>query len=200
MNIAKGTARRRRGSAAVMGLCGAVAALMLLGACGDGEEQEHGRGDPFPMADLELGRAIRLSLAEVTGGELLSIELEEPESQSPVWQSTIATQDGATRIVRLAATAGRRVEEKPGPRLDSEARKALRALLERATLLPGEAALEARDSTDGPVTGVRLTTYEGEAVWEVDVTNIFGEEVTVHDVDARTGEVLRRYAPADQPE
>ncbi|MCX2924444.1 hypothetical protein [Streptomyces sp. NEAU-W12] len=92
------------------------------------------------------------------------------------------------------------MEEKPGPTLDSEATKALLALLERATLLPGEAALEARDSTDGPVTGVRLSACEGEAVWEVGVTNVFGEEVTVHDVDAKAGKVLRRYDPADQQE
>ncbi|OII67349.1 MULTISPECIES: PepSY domain-containing protein [unclassified Streptomyces] len=94
----------------------------------------------------------------------------------------------------MDATSGDVLETSPArPGWEGLGPEELRTLLDDVTVLPDEAANEARSSTDGPVTAIRLAERDGSAVWVVDiVSELAGEEITTHIVDARTGEVLER--------
>ncbi|MGW7356253.1 PepSY domain-containing protein [Streptomyces sp. NPDC054802] len=144
------------------------------------------------MVEVDYGRAIRLSLAEVTGGELVSLELLQPASKDPVWESEVATQQGQLRTVRLDATRGDVLETATPPSRSTEEQRQTEDLLDEATVLPGEAAREAKGETDGPVTAVKLQEQDDAPLWAVDVASVDGRTATTHHVDAQTGEVIRR--------
>ncbi|MBV7697842.1 PepSY domain-containing protein [Streptomyces sp. TRM70350] len=169
-----------------------VVALSLLVGCGR-ENPLNEPSERFEMVEVDFERAIRLSVAEVTGGELVALELKDPESVSPVWESRIADQEGRLTTVRIEATRGEVLGTSPGPdRTDSE-RQELTRLLEEARLLPGQAAREVADTTNGAVVpAIELEGRDGEPVWKVSVLGVGDESATVHVVDARTGEVLER--------
>ncbi|MCX2923337.1 PepSY domain-containing protein [Streptomyces sp. NEAU-W12] len=175
-----------------MALCAPVVALSLLVACGR-EDPLNEPAERFEMVDIDYERAIRLSVAEVTAGELVALELKEPESNSPVWESRIADQDGQLTTVRLGATRGEVLGTSPGPDLADSERQELMRHLDEARLLPGEAAREAADTANGElVTALELQGREGDPVWRVDVLGVADESATVHVVDAKTGEILER--------
>ncbi|MBR8638840.1 PepSY domain-containing protein [Streptomyces tuirus] len=165
--------------------------LSFLVACGR-DDPLNEPAERFEMVEVDYERAIRLSVAEVTAGELVALELREPESDSPVWESRIADQDGRLRTVRLDATRGEVLETSSGPDLKDAERRQLVQLLEEAQLLPDEAAREAAD-TGERVTAIELQRRDGDPVWRVSVLGVADESATVHVVDARTGEILERH-------
>ncbi|MFI7142341.1 PepSY domain-containing protein [Streptomyces massasporeus] len=167
-----------------------VIVLSLLVACGR-DDPLNEPAERFEMVEIDYERAIRLSVAEVTAGELVALELREPDSVSPVWESRIADQDGQLRTVRLDATRGEVLGTSSGPDLKEAERQQLVQLLEEARLLPDEAAREAAD-TGEVVTAIELQRRDGDPVWMVSVLGVADKSATVHVVDARTGEVLDR--------
>lgn len=173
-------------------LCVPVIALSLLVGCGR-DDPLNEPAERFEMVEVDYERAIRLSVAEVTGGELAALELKEPESESPVWESRVADQDGQLRTVRLDATRGEVLGTSSGPDLSESERQELTRLLQDARLLPDEAAREAADTTNGEViTHIELDRRDGTPVWRVGALGVADESATVHVVDARTGEILDR--------
>ncbi|WP_338900091.1 PepSY domain-containing protein [Streptomyces sp. TG1A-60] len=173
-------------------LCVPVIALSLIVGCGR-EEPLNEAAERFEMVEIDYERAIRLSVAEVTAGELVALELREPESVSPVWESQIADQDGQLRTVRLDATRGELLGTSSGPDLTRSERQALVRLLEQARLLPGQAAREAADTANGDVvTAIELERRDGGPVWMVSVLGVADESATMHVVNAKTGEILDR--------
>ncbi|MGY1400876.1 PepSY domain-containing protein [Streptomyces sp. SS10] len=176
----------------VVVLCVPVVALSLLVACGR-EDPLNEPAERFGMVEVDYARAIRLSAAEVTAGELVALDLKEPESDSPEWESRIADQDGQLTTVRLDATRGEVLGTSSGPDLTDSERQELVRLLEEARILPDEAAREAAETAEGDVvTAVELQERDGNPVWRVSVLGVADETATVHVVDARSGEVLDR--------
>ncbi|WP_175412491.1 PepSY domain-containing protein [Streptomyces sp. TRM64462] len=166
--------------------------VVVLAGCGkdDSVNEPH---EAFANVEVDYARAIRASTAEVTGSELVSLELTRPESADPVWVSRVATQQGEVHTVRVDAVLGDVLgTSTAGTGTDGLTAAELTARLDEATVLPDEAAREARGSTDGPVTAIRLDQQGDTVVWAVDVAGLQGEETKTHVVDARTGEVLRR--------
>lgn len=173
-------------------LCVPVIALSLLVGCGR-DDPLNEPAERFRMVEIDYERAIRLSVAEVTAGELVALELKEPESDSPVWESRIADQDGQLRTVRVDATRGEVLGTNSGPDLTDSERQELMRLLEEARILPGQAAREAADTTNGEVvTAIELEGRDGVPGWMVSVLGVADESATVHVVDARSGEILER--------
>ncbi|WP_461087901.1 PepSY domain-containing protein [Streptomyces deserti] len=169
-----------------------VIAFSLLVGCGR-DDPLNEPAERFRMVEIDYERAIRLSTAEVTGGELVALELKEPESVSPVWESRIADQDGQLHTVRIGATRGEVLGTRPGPDVTDSERQELMRLLQEARLLPDEAAREAADTTNGEViTSIELERRDSAPVWRVGVLGVADESATVHVVDARTGEILER--------
>ncbi|MFG2683601.1 PepSY domain-containing protein [Streptomyces sp. NPDC048392] len=165
--------------------------LSLLVGCGR-DDPLNEPAERFQMVEVDDERAIRLSVTEVTGGELVALELKEPASDSPVWESRIADQEGLLHTVRLGATRGEVLETSSGPNMTDSGRQHMRQRLQEARILPGEAAREAA-GTGEIVTAVRLDGRDGDPVWRVSVLGVADESATVHVVDARTGEVLERH-------
>ncbi|WP_171108709.1 MULTISPECIES: PepSY domain-containing protein [Streptomyces] len=169
-----------------------VVALSLLVGCGR-DNPLNEPAERYGNVEIDHERAIRLSVAEVTGGELAALKLQDPESVSPVWESRIADREGQLRTVRIDATRGEVLGTSPGPDLTDSERQELTRLLEEARLLPGQAAREVADTTNGAVVpAIELDGRDGEPVWKVSVLGVGDESATVHVVDARTGEVLER--------
>ncbi|MER7895792.1 PepSY domain-containing protein [Streptomyces sp. NPDC096046] len=180
----------RRWQRLAVAVCVPLTALSLLVGCG--------RDDPlnepverFAMVEVSSERAIRLSVAEVPGGELTALELKEPESDSPVWESRVMGKDEQLRTVRLGATRGEVLGTSSPPALTDAERQALSQRLDRARILPGEAAREAADRGEN-VTAIRLAERDGVPVWRVSVLGVADDEATVHVVDATTGKVVER--------
>ncbi|MEU0213974.1 PepSY domain-containing protein [Streptomyces sp. NPDC006265] len=174
-------------------LCVPFAVLSLLVGCGR-DDPLNEPAERFEMVEVDYERAIRLSVAEVTGGELVALELKDPDSDSPVWESRIADQDGQLTTVRLDATRGDVLGTSSGPAQSDSERQELVRLFTDARLLPGQAAREAADTANGEViTAIELEQRDGTPVWEVSVLGVADESATVHVVDARTGEVLERH-------
>ncbi|MBU5946093.1 PepSY domain-containing protein [Streptomyces sp. PAM3C] len=173
-------------------LCVPVVALSLLVACGR-EDPLNEPAERFGMVEVDYARAIRLSAAEVTSGELVALDLKEPKSDSPEWESRIADQDGQLTTVRLDATRGELLGTSSGPDLTDSERQELVRLLDEARILPDEAAREAAETAEGDVvTAVELQERDGDPVWRVSVLGVADETAMVHVVDARSGEVLDR--------
>ncbi|MBQ0987557.1 PepSY domain-containing protein [Streptomyces sp. F63] len=169
-----------------------VAVVSLLVGCGR-DDPLNEPAERFEMVEIDQGRAVRLSAAEVTGGELVALHLREPESDAPVWESRIAERDGRLQTVRLGATRGEVLGKRPGPALAGSERQELKRLLEETVLLPDEAAREVADTKKGEVaTAMELERRNGDPVWTIGVLGVTDESVTVNVVDARTGEVLER--------
>ncbi|MFG3660093.1 PepSY domain-containing protein [Streptomyces sp. NPDC047706] len=182
---------RRQGVLTTLRALAAATALLLLVGCGR-DNPLNETVEPFEMVEVDYERAIRLSLAEVSGGELVSLRLQEPESTSFAWESEIATEDGSIQVVRLDATRGSVLESTAAPGREDSQGQAVVKLLDRATVLPGEAAREAMGTTDGRVTSISLEERGGEPVWIVDVLDTGASPAVSHVVDARTGEVQNR--------
>ncbi len=167
-----------------------VLALWLLVGCGR-DDPLNEPAERYGMVEVDPARAVRLSVAEVTAGELVVLELQEPESDSPVWESWIVDQSGRIRTVRLGATRGEVLGGGAGPDLTETERQQLVRRLEETRILPDEAAREAAD-TGELVTAIRLDERNGDPVWNVHVLGVADETAVVHTVDARTGAVLAR--------
>ncbi|MFJ8189439.1 PepSY domain-containing protein [Streptomyces sp. NPDC096094] len=167
-------------------------ALSLLAGCGR-DDPLNEPAERFEMVEVDYARAVRLSVAEVSAGKLVALELQKPESVSPVWESRVADQDGQLRTVRLGATRGEVLGTSAGPDLtDSERRNLVRSL-EQTRVLPDQAAREAADTPNGEVvTAIELERQDDRPVWLVSVLGVGDDAAMVHVVDARTGEILDR--------
>ncbi|WP_159029673.1 PepSY domain-containing protein [Streptomyces qaidamensis] len=173
-----------------LALCVPLTAVSLLVGCG----RDNPLNEPverFGMVEVPYDRAIRLSVAEVPAGELAALELRGPESDSPVWESRVMGKDEQLHTVRLGATRGEVLGTSSSPALTDAERQALSQRLDRARILPDEAAREAADHGE-TVTAVRLEERDGVPVWRVSVLGVADDEATVHVVDATTGKVVER--------
>ncbi|WCN05145.1 PepSY domain-containing protein [Streptomyces sp. M92] len=170
-------------------------ALSLLAGCGR-EDPLNEPAERFEMVEVDYARAVRLSVAEVSAGELVALELKKPESVSPVWESRVAEQDGQLRTVRLGATRGEVLGTSAGPDLTDSERQDLVQLLEQTRVLPDQAAREAADTPNSEVvTAIELERQDDRPVWLVSVLGVGDAAAMVHVVDARTGEILDRRRP-----
>lgn len=173
-------------------LCVPVVALSLLVACGRDDPLNEPAGR-FGTVEADHARALRLSAAEATAGELVALDLKEPETDSPEWESRITDRDGRLTTVRLDATRGEALGTSTGPGLTDSEHQELTRLLEEARILPDEAAREAAETAEGDaVTAVDLQERDGDPVRQVSVLGVADETATIHVVDAKTGEVLDR--------
>jgi uncharacterized membrane protein YkoI len=169
---------------------GAVALASCLAGCGgDGDDR---RREVIPAAEIEYSQAIRTSVAEVPRSELVAAELRHTGVTTPVWQSRVATEDGTQHVVRLDASTGDVLETKVAPAQSRSDKGKVRALLRRATILPEEAARKVTKPDFGKVSAVELSERNGEVIWSVDVVTIEEGNVSVYDIDATTGKVLKR--------
>ncbi|AQS65812.1 hypothetical protein B1H29_01635 [Streptomyces pactum] len=170
-----------------------VLALSLLAGCGR-DDPLNESAERFEMVEVDHERAVRLATAEVTGGELVALELKKPESVSPVWESRVADQDGHVQTVRLDATRGESLGAGAGPDLTDSERQDLVRLLDQAQVLPDTAAREAADTPNSEVvTAIELERQDGGPVWLVSVLGVGDDLAMVHVVDAKTGEILDRH-------
>lgn len=160
-------------------------ALPALTGCGDTVEQ--GRREVHPEVEALYDEAIRSSLAEVPDAELAEIDLRHDPDGRPVWHTRVVTSDGTEHTVRIAATTGD-VPRPPSPGSPAPARTG--ELLEKAVLLPEEAARKVTVPDFGKVTGISLGETEGRTVWFVEVTTVDEDHVRRSAVDAVTGQTV----------
>lgn len=158
--------------------------LPALSGCAGGEG---GRREVHPEVEALYDEGIRVALAEVPDSELTQIVLRHDEHGAPVWHSTVVTADGTEHIVRIAATTGDLVAPPfPGEPAPEKAE----VLLEKAKLLPEEAARKVTVPDYGKVTRIALGETEGRTVWFVEVTTLEEDHVRRTAVDAVTGETV----------
>lgn len=141
-----------------------------------------------PEVETLYDQATSLSLDEVPDGELQRIALRHTEAGAPVWRSRVVTPEGSAHRVTLTATTGdlaKPVSDTAPPASE----KTLR-LLEKARLIPEEAALKVTKPDFGKVTLVEIGEYQRRPVWFVEVTTIEEAHVRRFAVDAVTGEPL----------
>lgn len=176
--------RRRR---APLMLLAVLLCLGLPALAGCGDTVEAGRKEVHPEVEALYDEAIRSSLAEVPDSELTEIVLRHEEDGAAVWHTTVVTSGGTEHTVRIDATTGDLLAP-PSP--GSPAPERAEGLLEKAVLLPEEAAREATVPDFGKVTRVALGATEGRTVWFVEVTTIDEDHIRRSAVDAVTGETV----------
>lgn len=167
-----------------------LAALLMLGlpALAGCSDPEGGRTEVHPEVETLYDEAIRTSLAEVPDSELVEIALRHAEGGAPVWHSRVVTAGGTAYTVELTATTGD-LTAPPSPAGDASERTTV--LLEKAKLLPEDAAREVTIPDFGKVTRIALGEREGRTVWVVEVTTIEEDHVRRSAVDAVTGETVQ---------
>lgn len=169
-----------------------LAALLLLGLpalAGCGDTVEGGHNEVHPEVETLYDEAIRTSLAEVPDSELVEIVLRHAEDGAPEWHSRVVTAGGTAYTLELAATTGDLLAP-PEPAAEPASERT-RVLLEKAKLLPEEAARKVTTPDFGKVTRVALGEREDRTVWVVEVTTIEEDHVRRSAVDAVTGETVQ---------
>lgn len=178
----RGAGRLGRARLLVLALFLTLAAPVLAGCGGSGVEG--GRREVHPEVEALYDEAIRTALAEVPDSELTGLVLRHDEGGAPVWHSTVVTPDGTEHTVRIAATTG---DLMASPSPAGPAPERAEVLLEKAKLLPEEAARKVTVPDYGKVTRIALGETEGRTVWFVEVTTLEEDHVRRTAVDAVTG-------------
>ncbi|MFZ3566264.1 PepSY domain-containing protein [Streptomyces sp. BH097] len=218
--------RTRRRTVGVV--CAVAASFALLAACssddgGDtssgGKESESAApkaesGDPSPSGRLnedqserkkllsatkvDWDKAARTAQKEVSGSELLEIELGDDKQGNPEWDAEVVASDGTGTDVRIDAVTGKVSGSTTDKDQDADDKKENADKLAAAKVGATKAVGTATERKKGKVTSVALDDSDGgSTTWSVDVVTPATWDKTSFDIDAANGKVLNEHVDQD---
>lgn len=174
-------------------------------------EDQRERKDLVPAAKVAWNQAADTAVAAVPKGRLVEIELttsrgtptdtptgdpspsgSAPAAGAPVWDVTVAAQDGTTHDVQVDAITGKVTRSRVEPGQDADDKSEVAEQLKAATTTAAQAVGTATGRTAGTVTAVELD----DDVWSVDIVTPDWNKTT-HDIDAAKGTVVRTHVDRD---
>ncbi|MFD3680443.1 PepSY domain-containing protein [Streptomyces sp. NPDC058613] len=160
-----------------------------------------------PAAKVRWNMAADTAVAGVPTGRLVEIELttsrgtptdtasgspspsgSAPAAGMPVWDVTVAAQDGTTHDVQVDAVTGEVTRSRVEPGQDADDKSEVTEQLKAATITVPQAVQTATGRTSGTVTAVELD----DDVWSVDIVTPDWSKTT-YDIDAAKGTVVREH-------
>ncbi|MFD3330279.1 PepSY domain-containing protein [Streptomyces sp. NPDC058701] len=182
-------------------------------------EDQSERKALVPAAKVGWNQAADTAVAAVPTGRLVEIELSTsrgtptatptgtptdspqgspspsgsaPAAGAPVWDVTVAAQDGTIHDVQVDAVTGKVTRSRVEPGQDADDKSEVTEQLKAATVTAPQAVRTATGRTAGTVTAVELD----DDVWSVDIVTPDWNQTT-YDVDAAKGTVVRQHVDRD---
>ncbi|MFD3698819.1 hypothetical protein ACFWUZ_22170 [Streptomyces sp. NPDC058646] len=174
-------------------------------------EDQRERMALVPAAKIQWNQAADTAVAAVPQGRLVEIELTtsrpagtatasgtpspaspSPAAAAPVWDVTVAAEDGTQQDVQVDAVTGKVTRSRVEPGQDADDKSELAAQLQAATTTAQQAAQTSTGRTQGTVTAVELD----DKVWSVDVVTPDWNKTT-YDIDVAKGTVVREHVDRD---
>ncbi len=178
-------------------------------------EDQSERKALVPAAKVAWNQAADTAVAAVPKGRLVEIELttsrgtptgtptdssagspspsgSAPAAGAPVWDVTVAAEDGTIHDVQVDAVTGKVTRSRVEPGQDADDKSEVAEQLKAATVTAPQAVRTATGRTAGTVTAVELD----DDVWSVDIVTPDWNETT-YDIDAAKGTVVRQHVDRD---
>ncbi|WP_241844852.1 PepSY domain-containing protein [Streptomyces silvensis] len=129
-------------------------------------EDQAERKDLVPKAKVGYDKALDAAVATVAKSEPVSAELKGTPDK-PVWETEVATADGAAHTVRVDAVSGKADRARAKSDEDADDKRELAGWLGKAEVSAQQAAQTATGKTKGTVTSVELDDSDkaGALVW-----------------------------------
>jgi uncharacterized membrane protein YkoI len=160
------------------------------------EDQEE-RKELIPKAKVGYDQALRTAVAAVAQAEPVSAELKGP-TDSPRWETEVATTDGTVHTVRVDAVTGKADPAQAKTDQDADDKRELADRLKKATVTAQQAAQTATDKRKGTVSAVELGDSDGGApLWSVDIVTTDDWNKTTYDIDATDRKIVREHVDRD---
>ncbi|MEU9418020.1 PepSY domain-containing protein [Streptomyces sp. NPDC051000] len=174
-------------------------------------EDQRERMALVPAAKVQWNQAADTALGAVPKGRLVEIELTatrgtapgtasgspSPEASAqaarvPVWDISVAAEDGTLHDVQVDAVTGKVTRSRVEPGQDADDKSEIAEQLKAATTTAQKAVSTATGRTPGAVTAVELD----DDVWSVDIVTPDWNKTT-YDIDAAKGTVVREHVDRD---
>ncbi|MER6386877.1 PepSY domain-containing protein [Streptomyces sp. NPDC001523] len=174
-------------------------------------EDQRERMALVPAAKVQWNHAADTALGAVPKGRLVEIELTSTRGATPgtasgspspaasgqaagmpVWDVSVAAEDGTIHDVRVDAVTGKISRSRIEPGQDADDKSETAERLKAATTTAEKAVVTATGRTPGAVTAVELD----DDVWSVDIVTPDWNKTT-YDVDAAKGTVVREHVDRD---
>ncbi|MFD9378705.1 PepSY domain-containing protein [Streptomyces sp. NPDC059999] len=174
-------------------------------------EDQRERMALVPAAKVQWNHAAATALGAVAKGRLVEIELTATRGASPgtasgspspaasaqaagmpVWDVSVAAEDGTVHDVRVDAVTGKISRSRVEPGQDADDKSEIAEQVKAATSTAEKAVVTATGRTPGAVTAVELD----DDVWSVDIVTPDWNKTT-YDIDAAKGTVVREHVDRD---
>ncbi|OKK21928.1 hypothetical protein AMK16_01380 [Streptomyces sp. CB00455] len=174
-------------------------------------EDQRERMAVVPAAKVRWDQAAQTAVSGVPQGRLVEIELTasrsagtgtasssanpaspSPAAAAPVWDVTVATDDGTAHDVQVDAVTGKVTRSRVEPGQDADDKRKLAKQLKAATTTVQHAVRTGTGRKQGTVTAVELD----HDVWSVDIVTPDWNKTT-YDIDAAKGTVVREHVDRD---
>ncbi|MFH8990100.1 PepSY domain-containing protein [Streptomyces sp. NPDC017940] len=161
-------------------------------------EDQAERKELLPRAKVGYDKALDAAVAAVDKSEPVSVELKGTPDK-PVWETEVATADGAAHTVDVDAVTGKADRARAESDEDADDKRKLADRLGKAEVSAQQAARTATGKTKGTVTSVELDDSDkaGALVWSVDVVTTKDWNKTTYDIDAASRKVVREHLDRD---
>ncbi|MCY0956784.1 PepSY domain-containing protein [Streptomyces sp. H27-H5] len=174
-------------------------------------EDQRERMALVPAAKVQWNHAAATALGAVAKGRLVEIELTATRGAAPgtasgspspaasaqaagmpVWDVSVAAEDGTIHDVRVDAVTGKISRSRVEPGQDADDKSEIAEQVKAATSTAEKAVVTATGRTPGAVTAVELD----DDVWSVDIVTPDWNKTT-YDIDAAKGTVVREHVDRD---
>ncbi|WP_030565745.1 PepSY domain-containing protein [Streptomyces aureocirculatus] len=161
-------------------------------------EDQAERKELVPKAKVGYDKALDAAVAAVDKSKPVSVELKGTPDK-PVWETEVATADGAAHTVDVDAVTGKADKARAKSDEDADDKRELADRLGKAKVSAQQAAQTATDKTKGTVTSVELEDSDkaGTLVWSVDVVTTKDWNKTTYDIDAVSRKIVREHVDRD---
>ncbi|WP_409235247.1 PepSY domain-containing protein [Streptomyces sp. PA5.6] len=161
-------------------------------------DDQRERKELVPKAKVGYDKALDAAVATVDKAKPVSIELKGTPDK-PVWETEVATADGADHDVDVDAVTGKAGQARADKDQDQDDKRELADRLKKATVTAQQAAQTATDKKKGTVTSVELDDSDkGDMVrWSVDVVTTDDWNKTTYDIDATNRKIVREHVDRD---
>ncbi|QES39763.1 peptidase M4 [Streptomyces venezuelae] len=161
-------------------------------------DDQRERKELVPKAKVGYDKALDAAVATVDKAKPVSIELKGTPDK-PVWETEVATADGAAHDVDVDAVTGKAGQARADKDQDQDDKRELADRLKKATVTAQQAAQTATDKKKGTVTSVELDDSDkGDMVrWSVDVVTTDDWNKTTYDIDATNRKIVREHVDRD---
>ncbi|MEU9033021.1 hypothetical protein AB0D46_37080 [Streptomyces sp. NPDC048383] len=174
-------------------------------------EDQRERMALVPAAKISWNQAADTAVGSVPQGRIVEIELSKfrdpgtatpsgtpspaasaPAAGAPVWDVTVAAQDGTAHAVQVDAVTGAVTRSRVEPGQDEDDKSELAEQLKAATTTLQDAVRTSTGRKQGTVTAVELD----DDVWSVDIVTPDWNKTT-YDIDGAKGTVVREHVDRD---